>query len=274
MSLPVLKDNHPISKELISIISKRYKRITRAVNTEFWNSESESAHSRYVGSYGRGTAVNTSDLDVLIELPNVEYDHFTSMIGNGPSRLLQAVKNSILDTYPYTSIKADGQVVVINFSDGIKFEILPAFKNMNYWGNWNGTFKYPDTHMGGNWMTTNPLAEQEAMDEKDNRNQSNGLLKDTCKHIRLIKADYYSSYHLSGIMIDSFVYHVIGSWHWPYEGEVQFNNSKTFEEYLVDCYNRLSFSFFSKPLLYAPGSGMKIDTDDWEVLGKVLYRMV
>ena len=38
------------------LISKRYKRITKAVNSEFWSSNSETAHSLYVGSYGRGTA--------------------------------------------------------------------------------------------------------------------------------------------------------------------------------------------------------------------------
>ncbi|MBY5021638.1 hypothetical protein K6V64_06820 [Streptococcus suis] len=35
-------------------ISNRYKRITRAINNEFWNLESETKNSFYVGSYGRG----------------------------------------------------------------------------------------------------------------------------------------------------------------------------------------------------------------------------
>ena len=48
------------------LISKRYKRITRAVNSEFWSSSSETAHSMYVVSYGRGTATTDSDLDVLL----------------------------------------------------------------------------------------------------------------------------------------------------------------------------------------------------------------
>ena len=65
------------------------------MNGDFWDTNSETAHSRYVGSYGRGTAIDVSDLDVLIELPNEEYDHFASLTGNGPSRLLQAVKKAI-----------------------------------------------------------------------------------------------------------------------------------------------------------------------------------
>lgn len=80
---------HKISDDTRTLISKRYKAITRAINREFWDSESDSLHSRYVGSYGRGTATDTSDLDVLVELPNDEYEHFTNMNGNGPSRLLR-----------------------------------------------------------------------------------------------------------------------------------------------------------------------------------------
>ena len=115
-------------------------------------------------------------MDVLIELPDAEYNHFSNIYGNGPSRLLQSVKNAILDTYPRTDIRGDGQVVVIKFSDGMKFEILPAFKNNTIWG-WDGTYKYPDSHMGGNWMSTNPKAEQDAIKEKNE--QSNGLLYET-----------------------------------------------------------------------------------------------
>ena len=69
---------------------------------------------------------------------------------------LQALKNAILQTYPNSDIHGDGQVVVINFSDGIKFEVLPAFSSIRLVGNWNGKYDYPDSNMGGNWLTTNP----------------------------------------------------------------------------------------------------------------------
>lgn len=60
-----------ISLEQRSLVSQRYKRITRTVNSEFWDSTSETAHSLYVGSYGRGTAIDTSDIDMLVELPKM-----------------------------------------------------------------------------------------------------------------------------------------------------------------------------------------------------------
>ena len=34
-------------------ISTRYKNITRRLNTDFWNTSSDTSHSLYVGSYGR-----------------------------------------------------------------------------------------------------------------------------------------------------------------------------------------------------------------------------
>ena len=187
MSSPVRKNEHVISSDTRSLISSRYKRITRAFNSEFWNSTSETDHSLYVGSYGRNTAINTSDLDVMVILPEDEYEHFTSLKGNGPSKLLQAVKNALRSTYPNTSIRGDGQVVVVNFSDGMKFEILPAFQHMvgyGYYRQWDGTYIYPDSNMGGNWLSTNPKAEQDAIAEKNA--STNGLLVETCKHIRSV----------------------------------------------------------------------------------------
>ena len=66
MGLPVKQNYYVIDLKTRSLISMRYKEITKAINRAFWNSESETDHSRYVGSYGRGTAINTSDLDILI----------------------------------------------------------------------------------------------------------------------------------------------------------------------------------------------------------------
>ena len=275
MALPVEKNNHPIGMETRSLISKRYKTITKAVNKEFRNIDNDSDYSFYVGSYGRGTAIDTSDLDVLVELPNDEYEHFHSLSGNGASRLLQAVKNAVMTPYPKTNIKADGQVVVVQFSDDMRFEILPAFRKIIYGGNWDGTYIYPDTHMGGNWLTTNPKAEQKAMIEKNLYEKSNGLLFDTCKHIRYIHNQYYSSYHLSGILIDTFVYKYIGIWHWCRNDENNDNyciKSNEFEKNLMLLYYS---SLYSSSSLQAPGSNEPVDTrKDLDTLGKVLGKIV
>lgn len=276
MSSPVREYEHVIDSNTRFLISSRYKRITRAFNSEFWNSNSETDHSLYVGSYGRNTAIDTSDLDVMVILPESEYDHFTALKGNGPSKLLQAIKNALLSTYPNTSIRGDGQVVVVNFSDNMKFEILPAFRHMSGYGSyrpWDGTYIYADSHMGGNWLSTNPKAEQDAISTKNA--SSNGLLVETCKHIRYIRDKEYSSYHLSGILIDAFVYEAIDGWHFRRADEQSVDSGISYEQALVNRYNTLSYDRLIEPTLKAPGSNMQIDPNHgWNILGKVLDFMV
>ncbi|MGL5258463.1 MAG: SMODS domain-containing nucleotidyltransferase [Proteocatella sp.] len=271
MSHSVLKRGEVIQNDVRKKISSRYHKITYAINREFWNSSSDTNNSIYVGSYGRNTAINTSDLDVLVILPEDEYERHDKLKGNGQSRLLQSVRQAILDVYPRSEVRADGQVVKILFTDGMKFEILPAFKDINYWGSWNGRYKYPDSNMGGNWCSTNPKKEQEAMQEKNK--SSNGLLYDTCKHIRFIRDTYFSSYKLSGIVIDTFVYNAIGNWRWLTEGESTTSSNIKYEQVLLDYLTQNSL--FGSLILYAPGSNEPVSCDSsMECLKKVLTYMV
>lgn len=72
MSLYVQRNGEVISADSRSLISKRYCTVTSAMNREFWNITSDRQNSIYVGSYGRGTAIDTSDiawvkfLDILL----------------------------------------------------------------------------------------------------------------------------------------------------------------------------------------------------------------
>lgn len=269
MSSYIQRRGEMIPLDQRQLIAKRYHTVTTAINSEFWSSYSDTANSLYVGSYGRNTAINTSDIDILVVLPEQEYQRYDYIRGNGQSRLLQAVRKAILTSYPRSDIRADGQVVKIAFTDGMNFEILPAFKSLDWFGQWTGTYRYPDTNMGGNWRTTNPKAEQEAMAEKNRR--SNGLLNDTCKHIRYIRDNFYSSYHLAGIVIDSFVYSAINGWAWNDSG---FSRSLPgqYEQTLYQAYSLLRFSGYK---LSAPGSNQTVDaTDSVDCLGKVLKYIV
>lgn len=262
--MKVSKYDNVISKELRDTISNRYRRITKAINREFWNLESETNHSIFVGSYGRNTAISTSDIDILVVLPQGEFDRHNSLCGNAQSRLLQSVRNAIKITYPNSNIRADGQIVKINFSDGIQFEILPAFKN------WDGSYLYPDSNMGGNWLSTNPKAEQNAIREKNK--SSNGLLVATCRHMRHIRDTYCKSNTLSGIVIDSFVYHAIGNWRFIKQRE-ESNSVVTYEETLLNYYSSsISLKWVG---LTAPGSNDDVSTEkSYDCLGKVLRLMV
>lgn len=270
MSYRVFKGIDKIDIETRLLISQRYHTITRTVNKAFWKIDNKFLHSLYVGSYGRGTSISTSDIDILLELPKDEYYHYDNLKGNGQSRLIQAVKENIIIRYPKTSVHGDGQVVVVQFSNGMKFELLPAFKQ-NFG---NIMYTYPDTHLGGTWKSTNPRKEQDAMKNKNGYYESNGLLFDTCKHIRFIRDNYFASYHLSGIVIDAFVYANIGDWHWLRDDEERRYNIVTFEEVLLRKFNNITLNGFIAPILQAPGSNMNVDThNSIECLGKILRKM-
>lgn len=264
MSCYVKNHENIIPMEMRSLIAKRYHTITAAINKEFWDSESDEQHSFYVGSYGRGTAIKASDIDILVELPPLYYDKANSTLtDNGQSRLLAAVRIALLSPYPNSKVHADGQVVVINFSDGMRFEILPAFPKSN------GTYIYPDTHHGGSWKSTNPKAEQKEM--KSANTISNGLLFDTCKHMRWIRDNHFKNLHLSGIVIDSFVYAAINQWHWVRDDE---------EPAKIGSYELKLWEYFLSKVkgqwfIAAPGScdivALSSSTD---CLEKVLEKMV
>ena len=255
MSSHVIRHDNIIPLVTRQSIANRYHTVTKAINREFWDSTSETTHSLYVGSYGRNTAINTSDIDILIEIPEDEYNRYSYSKGNGHSR---------------SDVRADGQVVKIAFFDGMKFEVLPAFPQTSWGG--SVSYKYPDTNMGGNWRTTDPKSEQKAMKEKNS--SSNGLLCATCKHIRTIRDDSYSSYHLSGILIDSFVYVAMGGWHFTDGDSNSSSQPRSYEQALLDYYNHISCNGIFAPSLSAPGSRMPIDTTKgWGVLGKILNNM-
>src|SRR3954454_1766219 len=83
-----------------------------------------------IGSYGRDTAAKgVSDIDMYFRLPYSEWKKYNDYQGNGQSALLQAVRRSMQETYPTTSLNGDGQVVVVSFTDKVTFEVLPVFEN-------------------------------------------------------------------------------------------------------------------------------------------------
>lgn len=158
-------------------------------------------------------------------------------------------------------------VVYIKFYDHIHFEILPAFSNFDYWGSEIPlSYTYADSNHGGKWLSTRPKQEQAAVKEKNR--SSNGLFNATCQHIRNIRDNYYKSYHLAGIVIDSFVFEAIGNWQFSNSGEEPGTYESKLQEYLYD--NVINGSLY----LIAPGSNQRVETaDSLLCLQKVLKRI-
>lgn len=191
-----------MSNDIVSTISYRYKRITKQLNKDFWYTESETAHSWYVGSYGRDTDIHVSDVDVLFQLPYKVYEKYNSYATNGQSALLQAVKSSIERTYSPISLRADGQVIVLSFTDGIVIELVPAFINMD------DSYTFPDANNGGSWKTTNPKPEIAEIKKKND--ECNKNLKRLARMIRAWKDCW--SVPMGGLLIDTLAYNFIRNW--------------------------------------------------------------
>ena len=189
-------------------ISIRYRNITKRLNTDFWSTPSDTAHSLYVGSYGRNTAIHgTSDVDMIFRLPDSIRLQYGAHLGNGQSALLQAVRASVKETYSTTDIGADGQVVVVSFGDDIRFDLVPAFTNAD------GSFTYPDSKSGGSWKTTNPRPEIEAT--RSRNAECNGNLIPLCRMMRAWKAKM--NVPIGGLLIDTLGYQFIGSWEYRHK---------------------------------------------------------
>lgn len=195
--------NLRMSQTVVNSVSSRYKQITKRLNLDFYFSDSETLHSLYVGSYGRGTAIHVSDIDMLFVLPLSIYNQYNAYIVNGQSALLQAIKNSICKTYSTSYLGADGQVVKLDFFDGICFEIVPCFLNAN------GSFTFPDSNNGGSWKTTNPKPEINTINAA-NTAVCNNNLKRLCRMARAWKDTW--NVPMGGLLIDTLAYNFLTNW--------------------------------------------------------------
>lgn len=221
-------------------ISYRYKRITRQLNTDSWETTSETAHSLYVGSYGRDTAIDgISDIDMAFWLPYATYVRFNEYSGNGQSALLQAVRTSIQKTYPNTEANADGQVLTVKFTDKMKIEVLPCFENKD------GSFTYPNSNNGGSWKVTNPRAEIDAMRKRNDA--VNGNLRRLARMMRSWK--FYWDTPISGLLIDTLAYQFLEKYEYR-------DKSFTYYDWMCrDFFDYMASQDTDKKYWLAPGSG-------------------
>lgn len=229
----------------------RLKEITKRLNRKYYSldelEDEETDNGLIVGSVGRTTAVrNVSDFDYIFSLPSEVYRRFDSYEGNGQSALLQEIKNELLKRYPNTKIKGDGQVVVIDFSDGGKIELVPAFEQSD------GNFKYPDSRNGGSWKTTKPKPEIEKC--KSLNSNFNNHFSNLTRLIRRWKN--HMGFSFKGLLIDTLI--------------SDFIDDKGISEIYYSDYNILLkdiFEYFSnqdknREYWYALGSNQKIYNND------------
>lgn len=139
-----------LSVDNADTIAARRDEITKALNKDFRDLPTSTASRLMVGSYGRFTAIRgISDLDMIFILPDKYRDQYAN--DTGPRRMLERVRNAILDRYPRTEVAVDQCVVRVQFTN-FKFEVQPAFEEQDE------SFLYPDT-VAEVWKVTKPRAE-------------------------------------------------------------------------------------------------------------------
>lgn len=179
-------------------ISDRYGEITSALNKTFRDTESKTANTLQVGSYGRYTAIKgISDLDMLYIMPKGKWDKYKD---GGQSKLLSDAAAAIRARYPSTTVKIDRLVVQALYSN-FRVEAQPVFEQED------GSFKYPDTYNGGAWKITKPREEIQAMSEFDA--QKNKNLRRLCKMARAWKNKH--GVGIGGLLIDTLAHNFLKS---------------------------------------------------------------
>ena len=179
-------------------ISSRYEEITCALNKKFRDTESKTANTLQVGSYGRHTAIKgISDLDMLYIMPKGEWDNYKN---GGQSKLLSDAAAAIRARYPKTTVRVDRLVVQAVYSN-FTVEAQPVFEQDD------GSFQYPDTYNSGSWKVTKPREEIKAMSEFVAEKNDN--LRRLCKMARAWKNKH--GVGIGGLLIDTLAHNFLKS---------------------------------------------------------------
>lgn len=229
---------------------KKYTGVCKVIHSHFYTDEYNGDTKLLFGSYARvkRTAIRpiseNQDVDVLFKIPQEVYDQYNAYQGNGQSALLQAVRNTLLNSrYSLTDKpKAWGKVILIKTSDGKhNVEVLPAFELDD------GSFKIPNSENGGSWEHFNPRADIEKF--RFSNEKSEGLTADLSRMIKRWKLNT-PTLKIKSYEIENFV--------------IGFLESKSYEE---RNYSLIVKDFFE--YLYA-----RIFGDDKSKVESVLNRSV
>ena len=208
-----------IPEDKAGTISYRYGRITKALNEKFRETNSKTANTLQVGSYGRYTGIKgISDLDMVYIMPSNRWKEYN--VKGGQSKLLQDTKNAISSTYSASDIKVDRCVVTVNFSDS-HIDIQPVFEIEDQ------DFKYPDTYNDGSWKVTKPRKEMSAMMESEQVKNKN--LRRLCKMARAWKNK--NGVVMGGLLIDTLSYNFL-------------NSTSTYDSVSFSSYDEMCRDFF------------------------------
>lgn len=216
--------------------------VRRVLNEHYWGVSDGHANSMLVGSWGKDTEIRPPrDIDILFKLPKQVYDSYQQLPygRNKQSELLQEVKRVLARSYTTTDMRGDGQVVMVNFGS-YAVEVAPAFALQG------GQFWICNTHAGGSYKTVDPVVEQNAVKESNDRTKGN-----TRDLIRMMKCwqDYCS------VPVKSFWLELVGMdflKSWQHAGNSTVSYDYMVRDFLAHLTARANWTF------YVPGTNEAI----------------
>lgn len=207
-----------IAVDNVAQISLRYEEITATLNKKFRDTESKTANSLQVGSYGRWTAIKgVSDLDMLYIMPSSKWSEYKD---GKQSKLLTDTKDAIIERYPRTEVFVDRLVVRVLYKD-FHIEVQPVFELEDQ------SFYYPDTYNGGKWKITKPR--EEISELADANRKKNRNLRRLCKMVRAWKNKH--GVGVGGLLIDTLAYNFL-------------NNTTEYDDKSYSYYDWMNRDFF------------------------------
>ena len=179
---------------------------------------------------------------MIFQLPSDLYFQYDAYGSNGQSALLQAVKQSMRRTYSTSYLGADGQVIQVNFTDRLSFEVVPGFLNDGR------SYTFPNANNGGSWRTTNPRAEINAI--RTRNATCNGNLVRLCRMMRSWKRKW--NVPIGGLLIDTLAYQFIAGW------EYRLKSYLYYDFMARDFFGWLAGQSSDQEFWRAPGSGQYV----------------
>jgi len=225
----------------------KYEGVCEKLNSKYPYVYNTGSPKLLVGSYGKKTAISPpTDIDIIFVMPPSEYKRYDEYRGNGQSQLLQDIKKVLLEKYPNTDIRGDGQVVQVNFVS-YNVEVVPGFRLKN------GNYRIPDTHDGGGWKETSPKTEMENITNSNKLTNGN-----TVKLIKMIKAwKVNCSVPIKSLIVELTVIDFLNSYSYS-------NKSSTWYDLMVRDYFKYLLTKESSSFIIPGTSEAVICTKDWK----------
>ncbi|MDH7444033.1 SMODS domain-containing nucleotidyltransferase [Aquimarina sp. 2201CG14-23] len=239
-------DELKVSSKKKSIISLRYDSINKKLNNDFWNINTNYG-SIYVGCYGRETANDgINEIDMIFEMPSHLQNEYEECGGKCQARFLEDVRRSIATIYPKANIDKEGKVIKVRFSDGMSFNVLPAFIRDG------GNYVYADLTNKGRWNITKPKPFLELMKIGDKITNHN--LKKLCRMAKAWKQN--CKVKIKDVLIDMLAYEFLTS------TENRYQSYSHFDTMCMDFFKFLMNQESSKVSWNFAGCEQKIHNPD------------